>query len=86
MLQKALLVLIIAINVYYFLNGSSVSSAPKEPSPVVATKNGKVQGVVSSSRGGRDFFEFLGIPFAKPPVGKLRFEVNLQIISHAMCE
>jgi hypothetical protein len=46
------------------------------PSPVVTIKDGKVQGLVSTSRGGKEFYEYLGIPFAKPPVGNLRFEVN----------
>jgi acetylcholinesterase len=47
-----------------------------EPSPIVKIKNGKLQGLVSKSRDGREYFAYVGIPFAEPPVGSLRFEVN----------
>ncbi|CAG7835739.1 unnamed protein product [Allacma fusca] len=40
---------------------------------VVETKSGIVKGVISWSRGGREFHEWLGIPYAQPPVGNLRF-------------
>lgn len=45
-----------------------------ETSPVIELKDGKIQGIVLKSRGGREFFGFLGIPFARPPVGSLRFK------------
>jgi hypothetical protein len=45
-------------------------------SPIVETKVGQVQGFVSVSRGGRKFYKFLGLPYAQPPVGELRFEVK----------
>ena len=45
-------------------------------SPVVMTKEGPVQGATSYSREGRKFYKFLGIPYAAPPVGELRFEVS----------
>lgn len=43
--------------------------------PIVQLKDGKVQGIILDSRGGRKYVGYLGIPFAKPPVGHLRFEV-----------
>jgi hypothetical protein len=43
--------------------------------PLVNTEYGMLKGIKSLSRGGREYFEFLGIPYAKPPVGSLRFEV-----------
>jgi hypothetical protein len=46
-------------------------------SPVVETKLGSVQGIVSASRDGREFYEYRNIPFAKPPVEELRFEVSI---------
>lgn len=43
----------------------------------VETGQGKLRGFTSRSRDGRPFYEFLSIPFARPPVGDLRFEVRL---------
>jgi len=44
------------------------------PAPVVKTKNGKVSGSWdTSSAENRQFASFKGIPYAKPPIGKLRF-------------
>ncbi len=45
-------------------------------SPVVSLENGQVQGNIRSSRDGHVFYEFLGIPYAKPPIGELRYEVR----------
>ncbi|CAG7822768.1 unnamed protein product [Allacma fusca] len=45
-----------------------------EETEVIVTAAGQLKGSVSKSRQGRTFFEFVGIPFAKPPVGELRFE------------
>ena len=49
----------------------------KPETEVIETPAGRIQGSVSTSRDGREYYEFLGIPYAKPPVGELRFEVNL---------
>ena len=45
----------------------------------VRIKQGTLEGIVSSSRNGSKFYSFYGIPFAKPPVGELRFEVSLYV-------
>ncbi|KAB0800467.1 hypothetical protein PPYR_06207 [Photinus pyralis] len=42
--------------------------------PLVQTSLGKIRGFHKSSFGGRIFSAFEGIPYAKPPVGALRFE------------
>lgn len=44
--------------------------------PLVDTEDGRVSGVVEESVKGRDFFSFYGIPYARPPLGKLRFKVG----------
>ncbi len=63
----SLLILLIAYGYNLYTN-------KKEPSPIIATKLGKIQGITSTSREGRQLYEFLGVPFAQPPVGQLRFE------------
>ncbi|XP_019875144.2 venom carboxylesterase-6-like isoform X2 [Aethina tumida] len=42
--------------------------------PEVETSLGKIRGLVRQSFGGRKYAVFEGIPFAKPPIGDLRFE------------
>ncbi|KAF0291506.1 Esterase FE4 [Amphibalanus amphitrite] len=46
---------------------------PRDHRPLVATKEGRVRGVADRSAGGNLFFSFKGIPYAEPPVRKLRF-------------
>ena len=54
----------------------TLSSAGKgENGPIVQVTNGKVKGKVLTSREGRQFYGFYHIPYAEPPVGKLRFQV-----------
>lgn len=49
--------------------------------PIVETKLGKVRGLALHSVVGDDFLAFKGIPYAKPPVGELRFKVRSQVYS-----
>ncbi|CAG7695636.1 unnamed protein product, partial [Allacma fusca] len=42
------------------------------------TASGRVQGVIEVSRDGRDYYTWYKIPFARPPVGDLRFADPLQ--------
>lgn len=44
--------------------------------PVVRITKGAIRGITSKSRDGRDFYSFTAIPYAKPPVDELRFEVT----------
>ncbi|KAE8572964.1 juvenile hormone esterase [Halyomorpha halys] len=45
-------------------------------SPYVTTSQGTMRGQVLKSRDGRDYFSFTKIPYAKPPVGDLRFKIS----------
>ncbi len=51
---------------------------PVEPVGPVATipTLGQVRGSQMTSEAGRSFYAFRGIPYAKPPVGELRFSVR----------
>jgi len=52
---------------------------PPIPSENVFVKigNGLVLGKLMNSRAGREYLAFLGMPYAKPPVAHLRFEVRI---------
>lgn len=47
---------------------------------IVQTKFGLIRGLVRTNVLGGNYFSFKGIPYAEPPVGKLRFQVCLIII------
>ena len=47
--------------------------------PTVKTKYGDIQGFEFKAERGSEAEVFLGIPFAKPPVGELRFEVCYEL-------
>ncbi|KAJ8673052.1 hypothetical protein QAD02_004313 [Eretmocerus hayati] len=42
--------------------------------PIVTVNDGSLRGVLKTSCEGYDYYAFLGIPYAKPPVGDLRFK------------
>lgn len=54
-----------------------IFSFGKSYSEIVKVENGYLSSCESMSKNGREFLEFQGIPFASPPVGKLRFRVSL---------
>lgn len=57
-----------------------VSRCSGSEHPEVNTPLGKVRGYYRTSDGGRNISAFEGVPFAKPPIGELRFEVSLYCI------
>lgn len=48
----------------------------------VKTKSGIVKGFKIASHYNYRYFNFLGIPYAKPPIGDLRFKVCIRIQSY----
>lgn len=42
--------------------------------PLVRTREGQVRGVAARSAAGKEYTAFRGIPYARPPVGQLRFQ------------
>lgn len=61
---------LLSVSVNYYRNIKTLS-------PIVEIDNGKLQGVISFTRLGKEVHEYMGIPFSKPPVGELRFEVTI---------
>ncbi|XP_053111648.1 fatty acyl-CoA hydrolase precursor, medium chain-like [Hemicordylus capensis] len=56
------------------LDGGAAAEGQRNPQPEVVTKYGRVQGKLASVEGASQQVKvFLGIPFAKPPIGSLRF-------------
>ncbi|XP_026729816.1 esterase B1-like isoform X1 [Trichoplusia ni] len=47
--------------------------------PVVAVKQGKLKGSLKKCLDGSSYYSFKGIPYAQPPVGKLRFKDPLPV-------
>lgn len=55
-------------------------SFAEELHPIVSIKHGKVRGIKT-----KNHYEFRRIPFAKPPLGPLRFKVgDLNLASHTL--
>lgn len=49
--------------------------------PVITLSDGKVQGRKWVSRDGREYWQFLSIPYAKPPLGELKFAPPVKVES-----
>ncbi|CAH1238965.1 CES2 [Branchiostoma lanceolatum] len=60
---------------FFSSTGRAQDGVASEPTPVVSTPSGQVRGTVRSAPAisNKPVFTFLGIPFAAPPVGDLRF-------------
>ncbi|XP_042869256.1 acylcarnitine hydrolase-like [Penaeus japonicus] len=52
------------------------AAAAQEETVQVRLQQGVIEGARSEAAGGRFFYTFRSIPFAKPPVGELRFKVE----------
>ncbi|XP_033742066.1 liver carboxylesterase 2-like [Pecten maximus] len=64
--------MILTLYLTVWLASASIVSA-SQPVPLVHTPSGTIQGIVVPVQG-RDIVQFRNIPYAKPPVGELRFE------------
>lgn len=71
------LAVILAIIIYLVLRPSPFSEDAhgNEDHPLVHTAKGVLKGVRERSVGGRSFLSFYAIPYARPPLGRLRFQV-----------
>lgn len=59
-----------------------ISADDKKAYKIVETENGSIRGIrMNTLLQKRDYFSFRGIRYAEPPVGELRFKVNLICLS-----
>lgn len=52
--------------------------------PTVVTPLGNIQGTTMKSLLGKTIYAFRGIPYAKPPVGELRFKVRNNLLPYSV--
>ena len=69
------MILLVSIILELILIGSIFATSD----PRVQIKNGTLEGSFMKSRKGREFAAYIGIPYALPPLGDLRFEVSIKI-------
>lgn len=65
------------LSIVLFCLGLAVH-ANSEEAPTVRTPLGGLKGYYKISQNGRQYEAYEGVPYALPPVGKLRFKVNIQ--------
>ncbi|CAG7817731.1 unnamed protein product, partial [Allacma fusca] len=68
--KREILTIGLALLVYY----AYIRFIYKPEGPTINISTGNIRGSIAKSRTGLEYYEFLGIPYAKPPVGQLRFE------------
>ncbi len=71
---KLSVLIAIVATVGYLVRKNYFQSIPLSPI-LELDGGGKVQGRISISRDGREYYEYLGLPYATPPIGELRYEV-----------
>ena len=78
--MKPVLLLIILVNVFCYFS-TSVFAFDAEVDVVVHTNNGPVHGLpLNTLFENKPYIAFRGIPYAEPPLGDLRFKVNVKTI------
>ncbi|KAB7497797.1 Esterase SG1 [Armadillidium nasatum] len=81
------LVNIMFVILFYLVFCTSVSTSQQEATvednevPLVRVKQGLIQGIAEKSLNGSKFFSFMGIPYAQPPEGNLRFKDPVPLAS-----
>lgn len=56
-------------------------SVPEDVKCIVETKDGPICGYIDKNDEGT-YYKFSGIPYAKPPLGRLRFMVSHIFLNH----
>ncbi|XP_001655125.2 esterase B1 [Aedes aegypti] len=59
--------------IVYLIKGKCLKLWPQPNRPVVSVRQGKLCGITAKLPNGSSYHYFKGVPYAKPPVGELRF-------------
>lgn len=70
-------VLVVAVVVVQAVMVTKAEMTAAMEAPLVDTEGGRVSGILEKTQKGRELHSYYGIPFAQPPVGKLRFKVTI---------
>lgn len=63
-------------NAFYLYYYSKTVNREKMNNIVVKIESGRIKGQVEVDYNGENYYSFKGIPYAKAPLGKLRFKVS----------
>lgn len=58
---------------------NALGGSPEETTCIAAVDDGLVVGLNELSENRKRICKYLGLPYAMPPTGNLRFEVNLSV-------
>jgi len=68
-----------------FAVAERVNAQSQDADVTVTLEQGAVRGLRIESIRDRQLLAFLGIPYAKPPIGDLRFQVRQEVILNDSC-
>lgn len=60
---------------------NSFAQTDLNEAPLIKVKQGIIKGLKETSDNGKKFYSYYGIPYAEPPVHRLRFRVSRFIMS-----
>ena len=82
MAARQFVVMLVTVGTFSIL----VSVAQTSEQAIVKVQQGLLKGkILTSVRSKNKFVGFLGIPYAKPPVGELKFKVTSETVILAIC-
>jgi len=76
----------LALNILVLCSTTLLVKSINANRPLIKTDLGQLEGVWLTSAKGLKYAAFMGIPYAKPPVDDLRFEVQTRVRYPMLCE
>lgn len=84
--MKTSIVFLVLMNILNYCNvhvrGYVAEDGYTSPFPVVCVANGCIEGIAQTGYLIESFEAFLGVPYAEPPIGNLRFSVSKIDVFH----